>query len=252
MNSQQALFEYCLRLGDSNLVIGQRISEWCGHGPILEEDIALTNVSLDFIGQATAMLQYAAQVEGKGRTEDDLAYLRNERDFRNVLLAEQPNGDYANTIVRQFLFDVYEYYYYQALQKSKDNTIAALAEKALKEITYHLRHSSQWVLRMGDGTAESHERIQNALNELWMFTGDLFDMDAVDELLIKEGIAVDLSPVKQKWNAHVAEVVEKATLKIPAEAFMQRGSRDGKHTEHLGFLLAEMQYLPRTYPNAKW
>ena len=252
MDKQSALFEYCLRLGDSSLVIGQRLSEWCGHGPILEEDIALTNVALDFVGQATAILQYAASVEGKGRTEDDLAFMRNEREFRNVLLAEQPNGDYANTIMRQFLFDAYQYYFYQDLLKSKDKTIAALAEKSLKEVTYHLRHSSQWILRMGDGTTESHERVQAALDELWMFTGDLFDMDETDTLLIKEGIAIDMKPLRVKWMAHVAEIFEKAKLKIPSETFMQSGSREGRHTEHLGFLLAEMQSLPRTFPDAKW
>jgi ring-1,2-phenylacetyl-CoA epoxidase subunit PaaC len=252
METQTALFQYCLRLGDSSLVLSQRLGEWCGHGPILEEDIALTNISLDLIGHATAMLQYAAKVEGKGRNEDELAYLRNERDFRNALLVEQPNGDYACTIARQFLFDAFQYYYYQELQKSKDETIAALAAKSLKEITYHLRHSSQWVLRLGDGTAESHQRIQSALNDLWTYTGDLFDMDEVDVLLVKEGIASDLKAIKAKWNNHVSEILEKATIQIPAESYMQGGSRDGKHTEHLGFLLAEMQYLPRTYPTAKW
>jgi ring-1,2-phenylacetyl-CoA epoxidase subunit PaaC len=252
MDKSSALFQYCLRLADSSLILGQRLSEWCGHGPILEEDIALTNVALDLVGQATALFQYAAKVEGKGRTEDDLAYQRNERDFKNVFLVEQPNGDYAGTIARQFLFDAYQYYFYEELQKSKDETISALAEKSLKEISYHLRHSSQWVLRLGDGTSESHQRIQNAINDLWMFTGDLFDMDEMDAVLIKDGIAVELKPIKEKWNKHVAEIIEKATLKIPEQMFMQRGSREGKHTEHLGFLLAEMQYLPRTYPGAKW
>lgn len=252
MEKQKALFEYCLRLADSSLILGQRLGEWCGHGPILEEDIALTNIALDFVGHATAMLQYAAKVEGKDRTEDDLAYMRNEREFRNVLLVEQPNGDYAKTIARQFLFDTYQYYYYEALQKSKDETIAALAEKSLKEITYHLRHSSQWVLRLGDGTAESHERIQTAINDLWAFTGDLFDMDEADTCLIKEEIAVDLKPIKEKWFNHVSEILKKATLQIPAQTFMQSGSREGKHTEHLGYLLAEMQYLSRTFPHAKW
>lgn len=252
MEIHKALFEYCLRLADSSLILGQRLGEWCGHGPILEEDIALTNISLDFVGHATALLQYAAKVEGKGRTEDDLAYHRSEREFKNVLLVEQPNGDYAKTIARQFLFDTFQYYYYQALQESKDETLAALAQKSFKEITYHLRHSSQWVLRLGDGTAESHERIQNAINDIWMFTGDLFDMDEVDTLLIKEGIAADPGQVKQKWNDHVAELFKKATLQMPTQTYMQRGSREGKHTEHLGYLLAEMQYLPRTFPDAKW
>ncbi|MCC6690520.1 MAG: phenylacetate-CoA oxygenase subunit PaaC [Bacteroidia bacterium] len=252
MENQTALFQYCLRLADSNLILSHRLSEWCGHGPILEEDIALINIALDFIGHGTALLQYAALVEGKGRSEDDLAYMRNEREYRNALLVEQPNGDYAKTIARQFLFDTFQYHFYQALQNSKDETLAALAAKALKEITYHLRHSSQWVLRMGDGTDESHSRIQTAFDDLWMFTGDLFDMDTTDETLLKQGIAVDLAPVKEKWQTQVSEVLQQATLKIPDQTFMQGGSRDGRHTEHLGYLLAEMQYLPRTYPGAKW
>ncbi len=252
MDKQKALFQYCLRLADSSLIMGQRLSEWCGHGPVLEEDIALTNIALDLVGQATAILNYAGKVEGKGHTEDDLAFLRPEREFRNVLLAEQPNGDYAFTIARQFLFDVYQYYYYQSLQKSKDETLSALSEKSLKEVTYHLRHTSQWMLRLGDGTPESHERVQRAINELWMFTGDLFDMDEVDALLLKEGVSIDLKEVKGKWENHVAELLEKATLQLPVQTFMQAGSRAGKHTEHLGFLLAEMQYLQRTYPDVKW
>lgn len=248
----EELVQYCLRLADNSLILGQRLSEWCGHGPILEEDIALTNVALDLIGHATAVFQYAAKVEGMGRTEDDLAFLRDEREFRNVLLSEQPNGDFAFTMARQFLFDAWQYYFYESLQKSKDVTLSALAEKALKEITYHLRHSSQWVLRLGDGTAESHERIQGAINELWMFTGDLFDMDEVDAALIKDGIGVDMGPVKVLWNKHVEDLLMKATLVKPPDTFMQSGSRAGKHSEHLGFLLAEMQYLQRTFSGAKW
>ena len=252
METQSALFEYCLRLGDTTLILGQRLGEWCGHGPILEEDIALTNISLDFIGHATAILQYAGQVEGKGRTEDDLAFLRDERDFRNVLLAEQPNGDYANTIMRQFLFDVYSFYLYEALTKSKDEVIAGISQKAIKEVTYHLRHSSEWVLRFGDGTEESHRRAQAALDELWMFTGDLFDADEVDMQIAKKEIGPDLNVIKTKWLKHVSDHLQKATLIIPAQTWMQKGSREGKHTEHLGFMLAEMQHLQRTFPGAKW
>ena len=252
MNKQQALFEYCLRLGDTSLILGQRLSEWCGHGPILEEDIGLTNISLDYIGHATSILKYAALVENKGRTEDDLAYQRNERDFKNALLVEQPNGDYACTIARQFLFSVFAFYLYEELKKSKDETLAGIAAKALKEITYHLRHSTEWMYRMGDGTEESHIRMQNALNDLWMFTGDLFEMHEADALMIKEGVGVDLKMIRSKWEKHIDEVVKKATLKIPSETFMQKGSLEGKHTEHLGYILAEMQYLPRTYPDATW
>lgn len=249
---KEAKFEYLLRLGDSSLIIGHRLSEWCGHGPILEEDIALINIALDFVGNATSLLTYAAQVEGKGRTEDELAYLRNEREYRNLLITEQPNGDYAATIVRQFLYDVYTYLLYEELKNSKDETLAAIAAKSHKEITYHLRHSTEWMYRLGDGTEESHQRMQNAVNELWMFTGDLFDMDEVDAILIKEGIAPDLNKIKNAWEKRVKEVITEATLQVPTTAAKQKGSREGRHTEHLGYLLAEMQYLQRAYPGAKW
>ena len=252
MTTQEAKFEYILRLADSSLIIGHRLSEWCGHGPILEEDIALINIALDFVGSGTSLYQYAAQVEGKGRTEDDLAYMRDEREFRNLLLTEQPNGDYAMTITRQFIYDVYTFYLYEALKNSKDETISAIAVKAHKEITYHLRHTTEWMYRLGDGTEESHMRMQDAINELWMFVPDLFDMDEVDQLMIKEAIGVDLNAVKTQWDAHVKPVIEKATLKLPTTTYHQKGSREGKHSEHLGFLLAEMQYLHRAYPEAKW
>jgi ring-1,2-phenylacetyl-CoA epoxidase subunit PaaC len=252
MNVKEATVEYLLRLGDSSLIIGHRLSEWCGHGPILEEDIAMTNIALDFVGNATAILTYAAQLEGKGRTEDDLAFMRNEREFRNLLLTEQPNGDFAQTIARQFLVDAYLFFLYEELKSSKDETLAALATKAHKEIVYHLRHTSEWMYRLGDGTEESHNRIQQALDNLWMYTADLFDMDEVDQLLIKESIAPDLSIVKEKWEVEVKKVIQEATLKLPATTFKQKGSREGKHTEHLGFLLAEMQYVHRAYPGVKW
>ena len=252
MTKQGALFNYCLRLADTSLILAQRNAEWCGHGPFLEEDLALTNVSIDLLGQANSIFQYAAQIEGKGRNEDDLAFHRNEREYYNTLMAEQSNGDYAKTIVRQFLCDAFDFYFYSELVKSKDTTLAAIAAKSLKEITYHLRHSSSWVERLGDGTEESHERVQNALNELWRFTGEMFEMNEVDAILIKEGIAVDLNPVKNNWEKKVKEVLERATVKIPATTFMQRGSRDAEHTENLGYILAEMQSLPRALPDAKW
>lgn len=252
MNKQDALFKYLLRLGDTSLILAQRNGEWCGHGPFLEEDLALTNIALDLIGQSNSLLNYAAQVESKGKTEDDLAYHRSEREYYNTLISEQPNGDYANTILRQFLCDAFDFYLYSGLVKSKDTTLAAIAAKSIKEITYHLRHTSSWVERLGDGTEESHNRMQDALNELWRFTGEMFEMNEVDAVLIKEGIAVDLSSVKNEWESKVKEVLERATLNIPANAFMQRGSRDAKHTEHLGYILAEMQFLPRAFPDAKW
>lgn len=252
MDSKEALFQYCLRLGDTSLILAQRDAEWCGHGPFLEEDLALTNISLDLLGQANSILKYAAQVEGKGRTEDDLAFFRNEREFYNHLITELPNGDYGKTILRQFLCDVFDFYFYSELVKSKDITLAAIAAKSIKEITYHLRHSSSWVERLGDGTEESHTKMQNALDELWRFTAEMFEMNETDKLLIKEGIAVDLTSIQSKWENKTKEVLEHATLKIPANTFMQRGSREAKHTEYLGYILAEMQSLPRALPDAKW
>lgn len=254
MNSatNNSLVKYCLRIADSSLVLGQRLGEWCGHGPILEEDIALTNISLDLIGQARAFYTYAAQLENQGKTEDDFAFFRDEREYYNLLLTEQPNGDFGQTILRQFLISTYSYYFYSALKTSNDSTLSSLAEKSLKEVTYHLRHSSEWLIRLGDGTAESHQRVENAIDELWRFTGDMFDMDEVDELLIKEGIAINLASLKEPWEKKVKEVFLKATLKFPENQFMIQGSRNGKHTEHLGHLLTEMQALPRTFPGAEW
>jgi len=246
------LFEYTLRLGDTGLILGQRLGEWCGHGPILEEDIALTNISLDLIGQARTFLAYAGQVEGKGRTEDDLAYLRDEREFRNLLLSEQPNGDYGQTILRQFLISTFQYYLFDELRKSKDSTLAALAEKSLKEVTYHVRHSSEWMKRLGDGTSESHQRMQHAVDELWTYTGDMFAMDETDRVLISEGIAVNLDEVKSRWDRKGKEIFEESTLSVPENAFMITGSREGKHTEHLGHMLAEMQSLARAFPGVEW
>ena len=252
MDLKTALFNYTLRLGDTNLILGQRLSEWTGHGPFLEEDLALTNIALDITGAAKSFLEYAASVENKGRTEDDLAYFRNDRQFFNVQLTELPNGDYARTIVRQVFMDCFDFYFYQELSKSKDETLAGIAQKSIKEVTYHLRHSSSWVERFGDGTNESHIKAQTALNELWQFTDELFEMNEVDEVLIKEGIAVDLSIVKTKWDQYITELLNKSTLSKPENVFMQTGSRKGVHTEHLGYILAEMQALPRMHPNAKW
>ena len=252
MNLEKAKFEYYLRLGDNSLILGHRLSEWCGHGPILEEDIALINVALDLVGQSRFMLDAAAKLENKGRTEDTLAYHRNPNEFRNALLVEQPNGDFATTLVRQFFYDVYHQLFLSELKGSKDELLAAFAEKSLKEVNYHLRHSSDWMLRLGDGTAESHERTQTAINELWMYTGDLFDMNEVDAILIKEEIAIDLAPIKDKWQLKIAELFAEATLKVPENPYMQKGSKDGLHTEYLSYLLAEMQSIARTMPEATW
>ena len=247
-----ALFEYCLRLGDSSLILGHRLSEWCGHGPILEEDIALANMSLDLLGQTRMILTYAGTVEGKGRDEDAFAYARDERDYLNLLITEQPNGDFGQTILRQFLFSAYTFFLYTELKNSKDKTISSFAEKFLKEVKYHLRHSSDWVIRLGDGTEDSHQRMVNAIDELWMYTGDMFEMDGTDEELIKAGIAVDLKKIFLQWENKVKEVFKEATLEVPQNVFMQHGSRKGIHTENLGYILAEMQTLPRMHPDAKW
>lgn len=246
------LLNYTLQIADNALILGHRLSEWCGHGPILEQDIAMTNIALDLIGQARSLYQYAAEVEGKGRTEDDLAYLRGERDYKNVILVEQPNGNFGTTIVRQFLFDAFHFSFYQSLSKSKDETLAAIAEKSLKEVTYHLRFSSEWMIRLGDGTEESHDKVQEALNDLWTYTGALFQMNEVDQEALKNGVGVDLSTVKTFWDEKVDEILKMATLEKPESGWMQKGGKEGRHSEHLGFILTEMQYMQRTYPGQEW
>ena len=252
MNQQEALFVYCLRRGDDNLILSHRLSEWCGHGPQLEEDIALTNRALDHIGQARNYLQYAGQVEGKSRTEDDLAYLRTDRQFTNVKLVEQPNGDYAHTMVRSFLFDAMHLPLQQALKNSKDAQLAAIAAKAVKEINYQLKTSADWMIRFGDGTEESHRRAQTALDDLWTYTGELFTTDEADAVLATAGIVPDMAPIKAAFDAKVDAVLTEATLRRPADGFMMSGGRQGKHSEHMGFLLAEMQSLHRAHPGATW
>lgn len=252
MRQQEALFNYLLRLGDNALILSYRLGEWSSNAPYLEEDLALTNIALDLTGRADALLRYAGEVEGKGRSEDDLAFKRSERHFLNNLLVEQPNGDFATTIVRQLLYSTFDLLLYEALTKSSDATIAGIAQKAIKETKYHIRHATQWMYRLGDGTEESHNRTQAALDELWMFTGELFEMDEVDELLIKEGIGVDLNALRSEWNERVGETIVTSTLIRPTDGYMQTGSRKGVHSEYLGFILSEMQYLPRAYPDAKW
>ena len=247
------LFEYTLRLGDTSLILSQRLGEWCGHGPVLEEDIALTNIALDLLGQAKAFLAYAGEIEGKGRSEDSLAFHRDANQFRNMLLTEQPNVDYGCTIVRQLFVSGWQHYLYSELTQSTNKNISALAVKSLKEVNYHLRYASDWTMRLGDGTEESHQRMQNAVNELWNFTGDLFEIDQIDEELLKLGIAADMKKVEENWNKHIRLVLSDATLSVSEiNNFMRTGSRKGIHTEHLGFILAEMQFLPRAYPDAQW
>ena len=247
------LFEYVLRIADDRLVLGHRLSEWCGHAPILEEDIALANISLDLIGQANHWLELAGDIEGKGRSADQLAYTRGIREYRNSGLVERPRGDFAFTIVRQYLFDQYSVALLAELEKSQIAQIAALAARGIKEETYHLRHSSEWVKRLGDGTSESHRRTQAALEELWMYTGELFEADPVSERLVTAGLAICVSKIKSSWLQSVRSILSVAKLKIPDEkSYMFLGARKGLHSEYLGHLLDEMQSLPRAYPQATW
>ena len=246
------LFEYLLRLGDDRLVLGHRLSEWCGHGPILEEDIALANIALDLIGQATLFLKLAAETKGKGRSEDDLAYFREAVSYRNIHLVELAKGDYAFTIVRQFLFDAYSVLLLDALSRSTNERLAAIAAKCLKEDKYHLRHSSEWVVRLGDGTEESHARTQRALDELWRFTGELFERDGVDAAVAELGVVVDHAALQSVWQGMVSDVLNRATLRMPETTAFNRGGRVGRHTEHLGHMLTEMQFVARSHPGASW
>ena len=253
---RHALFEYLLRLGDSPLILAQRLGECVGKGPVLEEDIAQANVGLDLLGQARLWLAYAGEVEGAGRDEDALAFRRDAPQFRNLLLVEQPNGDFADTIVRQFLFDAWHVLLMQALAGSSDPRIAEIAARSAKEAAYHAERSGDWVVRLGDGTEISHGRTQTALDALWMYTGEMFMADALDEAQVGAGVAADPRGLETPWRAHVDAVLAEATLAAPAGTFMQgangRGGRQGVHTEHLGHLLPEMQYLQRAYPEAQW
>lgn len=246
------LIDYTLHLADNALIIGHRNSEWCGHGPVLEQDIAISNIALDLIGQARNFYQYAAQLTGNGATEDSLAYLRDAIDYKNCLLAELPNGDWGQTVLRQFFFSTYQYFLYQSLQKSIDQQLAAIAEKALKEVTYHLRWSSEWVIRLGDGTDESKKRILQSIDELWSYTGEMFQPAGYETLAVNDGFGVDLAPTKINWDEKIRSVLTEATLPIPTNVWMQSGGKEGKHTEHLGFILAEMQFLQRAYPGSEW
>jgi len=252
MADQKNLYIYLLRLGDNALVLSHRLSEWCSNAPLIEEDLALTNFSLDMIGRAQALLKYAGEVEGKGRTEDDLAYKRAERKFYNNLIMELPNGDFAFTMARQLFVSAFECLLFEALSNSKDETIAAIAAKTLKEVKYHRAHAEDWVIRLGDGTEESYQRMQHAVNALWMYTGELFEADEVDAELIKESIAVDQNSLRPQWHEYIGQVLAEAKLQVPADGYMQTGSRKGIHTEHLGHILSEMQYLQRAYPDATW
>lgn len=253
ITKQEGFLTYLLRLADDRLILGQRMSEWCGHGPELEEDLAMANIALDLIGHATALYEYAAEIEDAGHDEDYFAFFRDDRDFYNLQLCEFPKGDFAFTMARMFLFSSFSYFLYEQLKNADDEQFAGMINKHLKEIKYHLRHSREWVLRLGDGTEESHRRIQEAFDELWMYTGEFFDTDEIDEFMIKEGLGTNPNGFKNEWKKLVEETLSEATLTVPDwEQFMMTGSRNGIHTEHLGHLLAQMQFLRRSHPDAVW
>jgi ring-1,2-phenylacetyl-CoA epoxidase subunit PaaC len=250
--SETPLVLYTLRRADDALVLGHRLSEWCGHAPMLEEDMALANMGLDLLGQARELYSYAAQVEGRGNDEDKFAYLRDVRQYRNLLLVEQPNGDFARTMVRQFFYAAFADPYWRAMMKSKDATLAAIAAKSEKESAYHVRHCSEWMVRLGDGTEESHRRAQTAIDDLWAFTGEMFEADDSERALVDADIAIDAAALRGEWLKTVSDVASQATLALPENDWMQRGGRSGRHSEHLGHLLSELQSMQRTFPGVTW
>ncbi len=245
-------FEYLLRLADSPLILGQRLSEWCGHAPVLEEDLALSNMALDLIGQARLLLTHAGQIESRNRDEDQLAFLRMENEYRNMTLVELPNGDFGQTVMRNFLFSAYQVELWKRLQSSADAQLAAIAAKSIKESSYHLRHAADWVIRLGDGTEESHQRMQAALDTLWPYTAELFDADETERAMAMNGIGVDPSSLKPDWQNTVSQIVDESTLLQPANTSFVSSGKAGRHSEHMGHLLSEMQYLQRTFPGASW
>ncbi|HEX4151970.1 MAG TPA: 1,2-phenylacetyl-CoA epoxidase subunit PaaC [Steroidobacteraceae bacterium] len=246
------LCRYVLRLGDLSLILGQRLGEWVGHAPALEEDLGLANIALDLIGQARLMLSYAGELEGRGRSEDDLAFLRDHGEYLNVTLAEQPNGDFGDTIVRQVLIDAYQLALFERLTDSADERIAAIAAKAVKETRYHLRYSSSWLVRLGDGTPESHARVQASLGRLWRYTAELFEEDELDRDMVARGIAPPLGELRAAWVPCIEEILAQATLERPRDLPYSWFGKRGEHSEHLGYLLADMQYLQRAHPGARW
>ena len=250
--AKASLYKYVLALGDDALILGQRLSQWAYKGPFLEEDIALSNISLDMFGRANLFLEYAATLKGNDATADDLAFKRNEREFSNHILCEQPNGNFADTMARQLFLDAFYKLFFEKLAESKDEQLSAIAQKSIKETTYHLRHSSRWIIRLGYGTAESHKKVQSALDNLWMFTNELFEMNQIDNNILAQKIGVDCSSIKAGWDQIIDKVLSEATLKKPENIHMTSGGREGIHTEHLGHLLSDMQYLQRAYPDAKW
>ena len=253
LSSKQALASYAAQIGDNGLIIGHRMSEWCFRAPSIEMEMALMNCALDLIGQARELYSYAATAEGNGKSEDDFAYLRDEQDFRNALLAEVPNGDWGDTIVRLFFMSAYNMLFYTALAKSTDAELAAIGAKSVKEVTYHLRFSSEWLIRLGDGTEESHRRVQKSVDDLWMFTGELFTMSEAETALLADGISVDVTGLKKDWDQTVSRVFDQATLTIPENNWAQSGGKTaGRHTEHMGYIIADMQFMQRRYPGCEW
>jgi ring-1,2-phenylacetyl-CoA epoxidase subunit PaaC len=250
--SETPLVLYALRRADDALILGHRLSEWCGHAPMMEEDMALANMGLDLLGQARELYSYAAKVEAKGNDEDKFAYLRDVRQYRNLLLLEQPNGDFARTMARQFFYAVFADLYWRAMMNSRDATLAAIAAKSEKESAYHVRHSSEWIIRLGDGTEESHRRAQTAVDDLWAYTGEMFEVDDSERGLIDAGIAIDPAALRLRWLETVSNVLHEATLTLPKSGWMQQGGRSGRHSEHLGHLLSELQSMQRTFPGATW
>ncbi len=247
-----ALYNYVLNLADNTLILGQRLSEWCGVGPFLEEDLALTNTSLDIIGQAKMLLELASEIKGDDETADDLAFMRDQHLFKNVLLVEQPNGDYAQTMLRQYMIDVYHVYLYEELSNSSHEKLAAIAEKSLKEVTYHKQRSELWIKRMALGTQESHKRMQNAMNHLWHYHHELFESnDEIDEL-VQQGIAANPEELHKKWDVEVKDLITQTPLEIPTTGWKATGGRVGHHSEYLGKMLCEMQFLQRAYPGCEW
>ena len=252
MANREALFEFLLRLADDHLVLGHRLSEWCGHAPMLEEDLSMPNMALDLIGQARNLYAYAGEVEGRGRDEDALAYLRLEGEYRNLLLVEQENGDFAQTMLRQFYFAVFMELFWNEMKASSDPVLAGIAGKAFKEVSYHVRHTSEWIIRLGDGTQESHRRMQGAVVQLHRYTDEMFEMDDVVSTVIADGVVSDPSALKAKWDQEVGRVFATAMLEIPEDYWPQSGGRNGEHGEAMGYLLADLQYMQRTYPDMTW
>ena len=246
------LFDYVVQLADTSLILAHRLSEWCGHGPVLEQDLALANIALDLLGEARSYYQYAAELESKGRSEDDLAYLRSAVEYRNPLLVEQPNGDFAHTIVRQFLYDTFHYHLLAQLQHCADAQLAAIAEKSVKEAAYHIKWSSEWMIRLGDGTAESRRRLEEAMATLWRYADELTTPTPTEKSLQAAGLLPDYAAIRQQMDAHIARVLTEATVPVPEGVFMQHGGKTGRHSEHLGYLLAELQYMQRAYPGLNW